>query len=206
MELLIGASETAALTKSAFEVCRAMGSLIYQNSYKLTDSNLSRLLEKSQNWSSSLLNGLRDRIETEYQCTGELNQDRLESLKRLDLITAQLVCNLTIPGVSDTQADPTATVSYHYVNEKYKQKCSELVVRIINFHRAFNTQSLVDNEDFKQNRSKILCKCLQSYENLFLSIKPATSSSETSWLRMNDSTSRLGDILAVCKVIHSLIL
>lgn len=193
-----------------------MGSLIFQNGPRLNDSNLSSLLvepraKRSHAAQPPLLAWIRLKLETEMeQYFGEaptfadalINDENFEMLKKLDLISTQLVYNLTIPAqVASTNATESTTSSITCISEHYKLKCSNLLMRVVRFHRASaGVCSDANGEDFKVNRSKILIKALQGMENLFNSIKASNSQGvELVWLKMN-GCDQLGDILAFVKV------
>jgi hypothetical protein len=205
----------------AYEIYRAIGSLIYQNGPKLNENNLNRLLvqNESGNKSSDLPLSIKIRTQLESELeehfrknNSDTNED-VELLKRLDLISTQLIYNLTIPSVvSSLNSIGSATVNsgsettFAYINEKYKAKCSNYLLKILKFHHMnkqfvdMNSNLILSSEDYKINKSKILSKALQGMENLFNSIKTSSLQSvEFNWLKI-DKTNQIGDILAIIKV------
>ena len=76
-----------------------MGSLIYQNVSRLSESNIIGLLFQTQQ-SPSLLRQIRDLIETELAqvlASSDNMDESFDLIKKLDLISVQLIYNLTIP-------------------------------------------------------------------------------------------------------------
>jgi hypothetical protein len=206
--------------KLAFEIYRALGSLLYQNGSKLSEANLTRLLvrnNKSPVNDSSLLTRLRANVELELDAHISKNTTasdvNVELLNKLDLISTQLVFNLTIPSIATTvsglasNSPATDTNSFVYIDEKYKAQCGHLAMRVLRFHHmnkkfasAADTSSILKHDDYKVNKSKILSKALQALENLFNSIKTSNlPQTELNWLKI-DSTDQIGDILAIIKV------
>ena len=100
----------------AYEIYRSLGSLIYQNGFKLNVFNLNRLLGENDSAISSrkarqelnqkdgLLLLVRERIEQEIELTigARLQEDDVdfELNSKLNLITTQLIFNLTMPSES----------------------------------------------------------------------------------------------------------
>jgi hypothetical protein len=187
-----------------YEMCRSLGSLIYQNGCKLNDSNLNRLLafNAKNNENLSLLLKLREKFENEHyggaMKESSFNESLFELINRIDLITTQVVFNLTIPTIvrSNLVASAATTTAalqpnmqdarcldyeYHYIDNRFKIKCCSILMRVIRFHHQNSELTLGEekekltnkklNEEFRVNKSKILTKALQGLENLFFSIK-----------------------------------
>jgi hypothetical protein len=206
----------------AYEVYRAMGSLIYQNGSKLNESNLNRLLVIQNKGDSPLLVKIRVQLELELQEIIKSNSyssaadENLELLKKLDLMSTQLIYNLTIPSVATPLNSPFVSTSvnssaeapsFAYIDEKHKAKCSNLLMKILRFHHmnkefagSAETNLILSSEDYKVNKSKILSKALQALESLFNSIKTSNLQQvELNWLKI-DTAEQIGDILAIIKV------
>ena len=198
---------------AVYELNRALGALIYQNGPKLNNLILNQLLavnkephlSKSKEPLSLLQDGLiyflRNKIEADLELKLKHSNSEFESINRLNLITTQLIHNLTMP----LQNEPGV-----FIDDKYKVKCVFLLIRIIRFHqnivKSENDFKRVPNEDeFKLNSCKILTKALQGLENLFMSMQPVLTQPQQQQLvanLFNQSSAyfQLGDILAIAKV------
>lgn len=210
-------------SKLTYEICRSLGSLIYQNGSKLNDSNLNRLLSSpSKVENSSYLPTLRIEIEAAFEAelkSSLFSEDLFDVINKLDLISTQISYNLTIPTItSQIQSDNTqlntaqlpSTYEYFYVDDRYKIKVCSMLIRIIRFHNL--RSSFVDSaaavannrkldDDFKINKSKILTKALQGLENLFFSIKNnSMPAQQLNWVQSSENEVQIGDILAIVKV------
>lgn len=97
----------------AYEIYRSLGSLVYQNGFKLNVYNLNRLLGENDSAISNkkarqelkqkdgLLFLVREQLEQEIElaANSRINDDVDAELNcRLDLITTQLIFNLTMPS------------------------------------------------------------------------------------------------------------
>lgn len=196
-----------------------MGSLIYGNGPKLNFANLQLLFGNAN--TSGLLSVIRKELENTNMNSN--NDAEIEIFYKLDLISTQLIFNLTMPSAIST-LNPTDSVLY--IDDKYKISIVNFLVKILRFNynsnisnsniiklddsytNKINKHFLNKNnqEQADQNRvyaSKILTKCLQSLENLFSSIQPDDAKKDkfsTNWIQSGKCEYQLGDILAIVKV------
>ncbi len=225
----------------ANEVYRALGSLIYENGSKLNNFNLNRLFgdndslisnkKKGQelNLKDGLLFLMREQIETDMEemCTSKTKDEQeMELNSKLNLITTQLIFNLTMPIENNTDDSSFSS----YIEDKYKKKAIYLLTRILKFQnstalaqythfKSTNTSNSFINEtnrhffhnklETKQsndeqtiNLCKILTKSLQGIENLFASVQnlPSEQIQQLNWLQVHSGYFHLGDILSIAKV------
>ncbi|CAF0791844.1 unnamed protein product [Brachionus calyciflorus] len=197
-----------------YELKRAIGSIIYENSTILSDQNIERIL--------SNVSKLRHRVETDYDSifsdkTLNFQEEKVEILNKFNLITTQIIFNLTLPKKKDSESE---LIDLEYINDTIKAKCASYLVKILRFNtfnklnrlrndqknsiidslnKQFNNRnnrklSLLYGDEFIVNNCKILSKALQGLENLFLSI-----SNQLNWIVLIGPEFQLGDILAIIK-------
>lgn len=205
------------------EVCRSLGSLIYQNGSKLNEFNLNRMLASTEN--SNLILKLREKFEKEFlnelrNPASSFDEHLFELINRVNLIITQIVFNLTIPTIMTKntyapmgQSNEPQPVSYEYfyIEEKFKLKCYQCLLAILRFYYSTTAQEesasgrIFANNEFRMNKSKILTKALQGLENLFYSIRNSHQSSPQqnsalNWTQLNSTECQIGDLLALVKV------
>ena len=210
--------------KLSNEIYRALGSLIYQNGPKLNEKNL-QLLLKNQNSNKGLLLLILNRIELQ---TINLSD---ESKSKLKLLLTQLVFNLTMPvrtlDASHTgSVDVNSLLSYTtcFIQDIYKSTCAYVLIRIIRNHNLnalplnspqissinkhfSETKSQCENDQTREDNSRLLIKALQSLENLFGSIECDKNQLsipivQVDWLQAPSNEYQLSDILAIVKVMR----
>jgi hypothetical protein len=198
------------------EICRALGSLIYQNGSKLNEKNLQLLLGTS-NQNKGILLVIFDQIEKQINNTNE-------SINKLKLILTQLIFNLTMPvrvlnsaliTTSLGNVDMNNPLSYNtsFIEDKYKAACVYVLIKMIRLQNltlipSVSTLSQVNksasDEQIKEESSRLVIKALQSLENLFSSIELEKTQSNSivhvDWLQAPSNEYQLGDILAIVKV------
>lgn len=219
--------------KLSNEIYRALGSLLYQNGPKLNEYNLNRLLVNNQsNENSNLLFKIRSQVENDLTALiktnfANLNETKFELLNKLNLISTQLVFNLTIPVQlhnSSILGQDLNLSEYIYIEDKYKAKCASLMIKTLRFNninhlslaknknvttytenisKHFNSSANNRNnfleDEFNFSNSKILAKALQGLENLFSAIKIDQPNQQSHWVQ-SSTEFQLGDILAIVKV------
>ncbi len=170
---------------------------------------------------TGLLFMIRNQLESNLNY---INEDVI-SYNNLNLISTQLIFNLTLPTV---ESNPRC------IDDKYKVKCLHLVMGVlrwctqntaslvqetivaatsytntINKHFKSSTKQFFSTQEHQTNLTRILTKALQSFENLFLSaykesiqIKETKSKGlgQLNWLQSNSNQYQPGDILAILKV------
>ena len=194
------------------EICRALGSLIYQNGSKLNEKNL-QLLLGNRNQNKGILLVIFDQIEK------QMNSAK-EPINKLKLILTQLIFNLTMPvrilnstslGNIDTSNPPSYNTSF--IEDKYKAACVYILIKMIRLQNLSLTPSVstlsqvnksASDEQIKEESSRLVIKALQSLENLFSSIELEKTQSSSivhvDWLQAPSNEYQLGDILAIVKV------
>ena len=201
--------------KPIHDILRSMGALVYQNGSNLNIYNLNRLYGINESFSKVDFNEKTDGLlYTVLKLTeSEPNQMDVEFIDNLNLISTQLIFNLTMPSQNELNV---------YIDDRYKVKSVCLLIKILrslkNNQSMSHTAAAVSNSfttdtsrHFGSNDSKlngdehkimlckILTKSLQSLENLFLSIQNLPEQ-QTNWLLTHFLNFQLGDILAIAKV------
>jgi len=131
----------------SYEIYRALGALIYQNGFKLNLFNLNRLLGSNDSvianrktrldlsQKDGLLFLVREQVEedlTEMISLGKVNDEiDFELTCKLNLITVQLIYNLTMPN--EINADEKANGPGNQIPIKYFIKILQLFLLLVSF-------------------------------------------------------------------------
>lgn len=211
-------AEQNAIKKIAYELYRALGSLIYQNGPNLSENNLRSLFGNDQKPNNGLLFMIRDQVEIDITKAKEYLAQREENeqvglTNKISLILTQLIFNLTMPVITQTQSNKTdsnnstGSQSASFIADKHKIQCAYLVVRLIRYHTQTDNSLVsclpasnqLESEEQKDHVTRLLTKALQALENLFSSLQKEPT--QNSWLNSLSTDYQLGDLLAIVKVI-----
>ena len=185
----------------AYESCRALGSLVYLNGTSINLSNLKRLLgsnyasnERSRAENDGLLLTLRNLAE---KCGGN---DKNADNNKLDLISVQVITNLTLPKVINISSTmPIVQLKHEFIEDQFKLKCLALLMDALRFGMKNKQQQQQHQQEDEDIKCQVMAKCLQGIENLLASIRLTDSESPSNWLQLASNGYQIGDILAIAK-------